>query len=585
MLKTLASYIKEYKKASIATPLFMIGEVVMEIIIPLLMASIIDDGINAPNGGNMQHVYFVGFLMVLTAILSLLFGVGGGWFGAKASTGYAKNLRKAMYDNIQTFSFSNIDNFSTAGLITRLTTDVTNIQNAYQMILRMCMRAPFSLLFAIIMSFMISPRLASVYLVAIVILGCILALIVSQATKHFSQAFPKYDDLNLSVQENVSAIRVVKAYVREEHETEKFKTASGNIYKIFCKAEGIVAWNGPVMNLTVYSCIIALSWLGAHMIVQDTLKTGQLMSLLAYCMTILMNLMMLSMIFVMMTMSAASAKRICEVLNEKADIVNPENPVFEVKDGSITFDHVKFAYKKDADTPVLNDINLSIKSGETIGIIGGTGSAKSSLVNLISRLYDVTDGSLKVGGRDVREYDIEALRNQVSVVLQNNVLFSGTILENLRWGNLNATEEECKRACELACADEFISRMPDGYNTFIEQGGTNVSGGQKQRLCIARALLKNPKVLILDDSTSAVDTATDAKIRKAFAEVIPGTTKLIIAQRVSSVEHADRIIVMHEGQVNAFGTHEELLATNEIYRDVYESQTGGSGDFDENGGV
>ncbi len=585
LLKTLGAHVKEYKGASILTPMFMIGEVIMEIIIPLLMASIIDDGINAPGGGNMPHVYFIGFLMILTAILSLLFGVGGGWFGAKASTGFAKNLRKAMYDNIQTFSFSNIDKFSTAGLITRLTTDVTNIQNAYQMILRMCMRAPFSLLFAIIMSFMISPRLASIYVIAIVILGCILALIVSQATKHFTQAFPKYDDLNMSVQENVSAIRVVKAYVREEHETEKFKTASNNIYKIFCKAEGIVAWNGPVMNLTVYSCIIALSWLGAHMIVQNTLKTGQLMSLLAYCMTILMNLMMLSMIFVMMTMSSASAKRICEVLNEKADIVNPETPVFEVKDGSISFEHVKFAYKKGAETPVLNDINLSIKSGETIGIIGGTGSAKSSLVNLISRLYDVTEGSLKVGGRDVREYDIESLRNQVSVVLQNNVLFSGTILENLRWGNLNATEEECKRACELACADEFISRMPDGYNTFIEQGGSNVSGGQKQRLCIARALLKNPKVLILDDSTSAVDTATDAKIRKAFAEVIPGTTKLIIAQRVSSVEHADRIIVMHEGQVNAFGTHEELLASNEIYREVYESQTSGSGDFDENGGV
>lgn len=581
MIKTLAAHIKEYKKASIATPLFMIGEVIMEIIIPLLMASIIDDGINKED---MKHVYLIGALMLLTAVFSLLFGIGGGWFGAKASTGFAKNLRKAMYDNIQTFSFSNIDKFSTSGLITRLTTDVTNIQNAYQMILRMCMRAPFSLLFAIIMSFMISPKLASVYLIAVVILGCILALIVSQATKHFTQAFPKYDDLNESIQENVSAIRVVKAYVREEHETGKFKNASNNIYKIFCKAEGIVAWNGPVMNLTVYSCIIAISWLGAHMIVQDELLTGQLMSLLTYCMTILMNLMMLSMIFVMMTMSAASAKRICEVLNEKADIVNPEDPVMEVKDGSIEFKNVFFSYKKDAETPVLNDINLKIKSGETIGIIGGTGSAKSSLVNLVSRLYDVTGGSLMVGGTDVREYDIETLRNEVAVVLQNNVLFSGTILENLRWGDKNATEEECKKACELACADEFIQKMPEGYNTFIEQGGTNVSGGQKQRLCIARALLKKPKVLILDDSTSAVDTATDAKIRKAFAEVIPGTTKLIIAQRISSVEHADRIIVMNEGQINGFGTHAELLASNDIYREVYESQTSGSGDFDENGG-
>ena len=532
---------------------------------------------------NMDHILLVGGFMVLAALCSLTFGICGGVFGAKASTGFARNLRKAMYENIQTFSFSNIDKFSTSGLVTRLTTDVTNMQMAYQMILRMCMRAPFSLIIAMIMSFVISPRLASVYLMAVVVLGCILALIVSQAMKHFTQAFPKYDALNESVQENVSAIRVVKAYVREDYENEKFKRASGNIYKIFCKAEGIVAWNGPVMSTTVYTCILLISWIGAHMIVQDSLTTGQLMSLLTYCMNILMSLMMLSMIFVMVTMSVASARRICEVLNERPDLTDPEDPVSEVADGSIRFENVSFSYKKDADAPVLKNINLEIRSGETIGIIGGTGSAKSSLVNLISRLYDVSEGSLFVGGIDVREYDMEALRNQVAVVLQNNVLFSGTILENLRWGDKDATEEECRRACELACASEFIEKMPDGYNTHIEQGGTNVSGGQKQRLCIARALLKKPKILILDDSTSAVDTATDAKIRKAFAQEIPGTTKLIIAQRISSVEHADRIIVMDEGQINGFGTHQELLETNEIYRDVYESQMSGSRDFDEKG--
>ena len=582
MIKTLGAQIKEFKKASLVTPVFMIAEVIMEMIIPLLMASIIDDGVNK---GDMKHIYMIGGLMILAALLSLTFGIGGGVFGANASTGFARNLRKAMYEKIQTFSFANIDKFSTSGLVTRLTTDVTNIQNAYQMILRMCMRAPISLICAMAMSFYISARLASVYLVAVIVLGAILAVIVSRAMKHFNEAFPKYDDLNESVQENVSAIRVVKAYVREDYENQKFKKASGNIYKIFCKAEGIVAWNSPVMNLTVYTCILLISWLGAHMIVQNTLTTGQLMSLLTYCMNILMNLMMLSMIFVMMTMSAASARRVCEVLTEEPDLKNPENPVFEVKDGSICFDHVSFSYKKDAKTPVLKNINLDIHSGETIGIIGGTGSAKSSLVNLVSRLYDVTEGRLLVGGRDVREYDMEVLRNQVAVVLQNNVLFSGTILDNLRWGDKEAAEEECKRACELACADEFIQKMPEGYHTYIEQGGTNVSGGQKQRLCIARALLKKPKVLILDDSTSAVDTATDAKIRKAFAEEIPGTTKLIIAQRISSVEHADRIIVMKEGEIDGFGTHEELLAGNEIYRDVYESQTGGSGDFDEKGGM
>ena len=582
MLKTLGAQIKEFKKASIATPLFMIGEVIMEMIIPMLMAFIIDEGVNK---GDMKNIYLAGGLMLLTAVCSLMFGIGGGVFGAKASTGFARNLRKAMYENIQTFSFSNIDKFSTSGLVTRLTTDVTNIQNAYQMMLRMAMRAPFSLLFAMLMSFYISPRLASIYLIAVLLLGVVLAIIVGNATKHFNQAFPKYDDLNESVQENVSAIRVVKAYVREDYENKKFKKASENIYKIFCKAEGIVAWNSPVMSLAVYACIILISWIGAHMIVQDQLTTGQLMSLLTYCMTILMNLMMLSMIFVMITMSVASARRVCEVLEEKPELANPEKPIFEVKDGSICFDHVNFSYKKNADTPVLKDINLEIKSGETIGIVGGTGSAKSSLVNLISRLYDVTDGRLLVGGVDVRDYDMEVLRNQVAVVLQNNVLFSGTILENLRWGDKNATEEECRKACELACADEFIQKLPDGYETYIEQGGTNVSGGQKQRLCIARALLKKPKILILDDSTSAVDTATDAKIRKAFAEEIPGTTKLIIAQRISSVEHADRIIVLNEGQIDGFGTHEELLAGNEIYREVYESQTSGNGDFDEKGGM
>ncbi|MDE6926732.1 MAG: ABC transporter ATP-binding protein/permease [Acetatifactor sp.] len=578
MLKTLGAQIREFKKASLVTPVFMIAEVIMEMIIPLLMASIIDDGVNQ---GDMGHIYQVGALMVLAAILSLSFGIGGGVFGAKASTGFARNLRKAMYENIQTFGFANIDKFSTSGLVTRLTTDVTNMQNAYQMILRMAMRAPFSLIIAMCMSFYISPRLASIYLVAVLILGGILAVIVSNAMKYFTQAFPKYDDLNESVQENVSAIRVVKAYVREEYEDKKFKKASENIYNIFCKAEGIVAWNAPVMNFTVYTCIILISWIGAHLVVQDELTTGQLMSLLTYCMNILMNLMMLSMIFVMITMSAASARRICEVLNEKPDLANPEKPIYDVKDGSIKFDKVSFSYKEGAGDPVLKNISLDIKAGETIGIIGGTGSAKSSLVNLISRLYDVTEGKLLVGGVDVRDYDMEALRNQVAVVLQNNVLFSGTILENLRWGDREATEEECRHACELACADEFIQKMPEGYNTYIEQGGTNVSGGQKQRLCIARALLKKPRILILDDSTSAVDTATDAKIRRAFAEEIPGTTKLIIAQRVSSVEHADRIIVMHEGQIDGFGTHEELLADNEIYRDVYESQTSGSGDFDE----
>lgn len=582
MIKTLAAHIKEYKAASIATPIFMILEVIMETAIPVLMASIIDKGVEA---GNMKHIYTVGAMMVVVAALGLLFGVLGGKYGAKASTGFARNLRKAMYENIQTFAFSNIDKFSTAGLVTRLTTDVTNVQNAYQMILRMCMRAPFSLICAMVMAFIINARLASVYLIAVIVLGCALVLIMSRATKYFGMVFEKYDDLNASVQENISAIRVVKAYVREDYEKDKFKKANGNIYNMFVNAEKIITLNAPLMQTTVYTCILCISWMGAKMIVGGSLTTGELMSLLTYCMNILMSLMMLSMVFVMITMSAASARRIAEVLNEKTDICNPQEPVYEVADGSVRFDHVNFAYGKNAAEPVLKDINISINAGETIGIIGGTGSAKSSLVNLISRLYDVNGGAVYVGGRDVREYDIETLRDEVSVVLQKNILFSGTILDNLRWGNKNATEEECRRACELACADEFIERFPDGYKTYIEQGGSNVSGGQKQRLCIARALLKKPKILILDDSTSAVDTATDARIRSAFAKEIPDTTKIIIAQRISSVEHCDRIIVLDDGMVSGFGNHDELMKSNEIYRDVYESQTGGGGDFDEPGKV
>lgn len=581
MIRTLLHEVKEYKKASFATPVFMILEVIMEMIIPYLMASIIDDGVNK---GDIGHIYRVGGIMIVAAAMGLLAGLLGGRYGAKASTGFAKNLREAMFNHIQTFSFSSIDKFSTAGLVTRLTTDVTNVQNAYQMCIRMLMRAPASLICAMAMAFFINRRLASVYLVAVMILGVVLMFIISHATRYFQQAFPKYDALNESVQENVSAIRVVKAYVREEEETRKFKKASENIYRIFVKAENNLVYNAPIMQLTVYTCILLISWLGAKMIVSSTLTTGELMSLLAYCMNILMNLMMLSMVFVMISMSMASVRRISEVLNEVSDIQNPDHPVTEVKDGSITFSHVNFSYKKDNDEPVLKDINLDIHSGETIGIIGGTGSAKTSLVNLISRLYDVTDGEVRVGGCNVKDYDMEALRNQVSVVLQNNVLFSGTILENLRWGNRNATEEECVNVCRLACADEFIQRFPMKYETHIEQGGNNVSGGQKQRLCIARALLKKPKILILDDSTSAVDTATDAKIRRAFREEIPDTTKLIIAQRISSVQDADRIIVMDEGRVHGFGTHEELLETNEIYREVYESQMKGSGDFDEKAG-
>ncbi len=578
MIKTLAAQIKEYRTVSIITPIFMILEVVFEMLIPFLMASIIDDGVEA---GNMQHIYAVGAVMVAAALCGLFCGVMGGKYGARASTGFAKNLRQAMFENIQTFSFASLDKFSTAGLVTRLTTDVTNMQMAYQMILRICFRAPVSMICAMAMAFLINAQLAGIYLVAVILLAAVLFFIIRGAMKYFKQAFPKYDELNASVQENVSAIRVVKAYVREDHETKKFKKASQGIYDIFSKAEKHVVLNMPVMMFTVYGCILLISWLGAKQIVQDTLTTGELMSLLTYCMNILMSLMMMAMIFVMMSMSIASAERICEVLNEKSDLTNPVDPVYEVPSGDIEFRHVRFAYNKESSEAVLHDINLKIHAGETVGIIGGTGSAKTSLVNLISRLYDVTDGSVLVGDRDVREYDIETLRNEVAVVLQKNVLFSGTILDNLRWGDADATEEECRRVCRLACADEFIEKMPEGYHTYIEQGGTNVSGGQRQRLTIARALLKKPKVLILDDSTSAVDTATDAKIRKAFAEEIPDTTKLIIAQRVASVMNADRIIVMDDGRVHGFGTHEELLRDNEIYREVYESQTNGGGDFDE----
>ena len=581
MIRTIAKEIKEYKWASIATPLFMLLEVLMETLIPYLMASIIDKGVNA---GDIGHIYRIGGLMIVAAAIGLLAGMAGGRFGAKASAGLAKNLRESMFGHIQTFSFANIDKFSTAGLVTRLTTDISNIQNAYQMVLRMMMRAPSSMICALIMAFAINRRLASIYLIAVVFLGIILFFIIRHATRYFQMAFPKYDELNASVQENVSAIRVVKAYVREEHETSRFRKASENIYRIFVKAEHNVIVNAPLMQFTVYTCIILISWTGAKMIVSNELTTGELMSLLTYCMNILMSLMMLSMVFVMISMSTASMERVCEVLNETSDLANPVNPVHEVADGSISFSHVDFSYKKDSAEPVLKDITLDIRSGETVGIIGATGSAKSSLVSLISRLYDVTAGEVQVGGRNVKDYDMASLRNQVSVVLQNNVLFSGSIYDNLRWGDPNASDEECQRACRLACADDFIRSFPDGYNTHIEQGGNNVSGGQKQRLCIARALLKKPKILILDDSTSAVDTATDANIRRAFRNEIPNTTKLIIAQRISSVQDADRILVLDEGRINGFGTHEELLASNEIYREVYESQTKGGGDFDERTG-
>lgn len=580
MLKTLGAQIKEYKWASIATPVFMLLEVAVDTIIPLLMASIIDNGVNM---GDTRHIYIMGVWMIVAALFGLLTGCLGAKYGAKAAMGFGKNLRAAMFRNIQTFSFANIDRFSSASLVTRMTTDVTNIQNAYMMLLRMAMRAPASIICAMAMSFFISPRLATIYLIAIIVLGALLLFISKAAMKYFDRAFKRYDDLNESVQENVSAIRVVKAYVREDYEKKRFSKAAQNIYDVFVKAEILVVYNSPLMQFTVYACILLISWLGAHMVVSSTLTTGDLMALLTYCMNILMNLMMLSMVFVMISLSLASARRISEVLNEQSTLHNPKEPLYDVPDGSISFKHVTFRYSDTAETPVLSDINLDIKSGETIGIIGGTGSSKSSLVNLISRLYDTDTGSVIVGGHDVREYDMDTLRNKVAVVLQQNVLFSGTILENLRWGDKNATTDECIEACKMACADDFIESFPDKYNTYIEQGGTNVSGGQKQRLCIARALLKKPRILILDDSTSAVDTATDSKIRAALAKTIPGTTKLIIAQRISSVMDADRIIVMDDGKVDGFDTHENLLKNNEIYRDVYDSQTNGGGDFDEGG--
>lgn len=579
MLKKLGAHLKEFKRASILTPLFMILEVVMEMMIPLLMASIVDKGVEA---GNMTHIYKIGAMMLGLAAVGLFGGIMGGKYGAQASAGFARNLRSGMFRNIQTYSFANIDKFSTAGLVTRLTTDVTNLQNAYQMILRMGVRAPFSMIVAIILAISINARLASIYLVAVLFLAIGLGIVMLCAMRYFREAFPKYDGLNASVQENVSAIRVVKAYVREKDETKKFEIASSNIYRLFVKAESVLTFNNPMMMVAVYSCILLISWIGAKLIVQDALTTGELMSMLSYCMNILMSLMMLSMVFVMITMSMESAKRITEVLDEESTLKNPKNPVMEVQNGEIVFENVSFRYNPTSEDPVLDNINLTIRSGETIGIIGGTGSAKTSLINLISRLYDADEGTVSVGGVDVRSYDMESLRNQVSVVLQKNELFSGTIAENLRWGNPDATDKELRRVCEIACADEFIQKFPDGYDTHIEQGGSNVSGGQKQRLCIARALLKKPRVLILDDSTSAVDTATDAKIREGFRTDLPDVTKLIIAQRISAVQDADRILVLDNGRVSGFDTHENLLKTNEIYREVYESQTG-NGDFDKKG--
>lgn len=578
MIKTLLKQVKQYKKESLLTPLFTALEVLMEVLIPFITASIIDKGIEQ---GNISQVYFYGGLMLIMAFLSLLSGVLAGKYAAAASSGFACNLRDGMYENIQRFSFSNIDKYSTAGLVTRMTTDVTNVQNSYQMILRIAVRAPLMLVCSMAMCFLINVRLSLIFLAAIVVLAAALGLIMTRTTKIFDEVFRKYDDLNASVQENVSAIRVVKAFVREEHENNKFTRAAENLYRLFVKAEGLLALNNPVMMLVVYGCIISLSWFGAKFIVVGGLTTGELTSMFSYVMSVLMSLMMLSMIFVMVTMSAASGRRIAQVLDEKADLTNPENPLMSIPDGSISFSHVSFSYKHGSGEETLHDIDLQIRPGETIGIIGGTGSGKSSLVNLISRLYDVDKGIVRVGGNDVRRYDMEVLRDQVAVVLQKNVLFSGTILDNLRWGREDATWEECREACRQACADEFIEQFPDQYETWIEQGGNNVSGGQKQRLCIARALLKKPKILILDDSTSAVDTATDAKIRESFVQKIPGTTKLVIAQRISSVQDADRILVLDDGRISGFDTHENLLKTNEIYREIYETQMKGGGDFDQ----
>ena len=575
MIKTLAKQIKEYKKDSILSPIYIAAEVILELLLPFIMASMIDEGVEV---GNMKHIVITGFIMLVVAMLSLFCGVMCGKHAAIASTGFAKNVRKSMFDNIQTFSFANIDKFSTAGLITRMTTDVTNVQQAYQMIIRMCVRAPLMLIIAMFMVVIINAKLALIYLVALVILGVALFFIIANARKAFMEMFKKYDELNSSTQENINAIRVVKAYVREDHEISKFKKACLNLYLSSVKAEKLVILNSPIMMFVMYGSILLLSWLGAQMIVVGDLSTGNLSSMFTYSTNILMSLMMISIVIVMLTMSQASAERIVEVLNEKSSITNPENPVMEVKDGSICFENVQFSYNTDEPKYVLHDINLEIKSGETIGILGGTGSSKSSLVQLIPRLYDVTEGCVKVGGLDVRGYDLEVLRNEVSMVLQKNVLFAGSIKENLRWGNKEATEEEMIRACKLAQAHEFIEGFPDKYDTHIEQGGTNVSGGQRQRLCIARALLKKPKILILDDSTSAVDTKTDAYIRKAFREEIPGTTKLIIAQRISSIQDADRIVVLNEGRIESVGTHEELLKISPIYQDIYNTQVKGGDD-------
>ena len=577
-MRKVIQQLKQYKRDTLSCIGLTALEVIMEILMPFITAIIIDQGVEA---GNLPVVYRYGVLMVLMAFLALVFGALAGKNAASAATGLSANLREAIYANIQTFSFSNIDKFSVPGLVTRMTTDITNVQNAFMMIIRVAVRAPLNLIFSFAMCLIISPPLSGMFLIAVVFLVAVIGTIMAVTLKIFKQVFRRYDDLNASVQENVTAIRVVKAFVREDYENVKFSKASQMLYKLSVKAEGLLAFNAPAMMVSVYFCIISVSWLGAHFIVGGSMTTGDLTSLFSYIMSLLMSLMMLSMVVVMISMSMASIRRIGEVLNEKADLTDPEDAVTEVADGSIDFNHVNFSYKHGSGKNSLSDIDLHIRSGETVGVIGGTGAGKSSLVNLICRLYDVDEGCVKVGGLDVREYDMEALRNQVSVVLQKNTLFSGTILDNLRWGNPEATDEECMEACRAACADEFIDRFPDGYHTRIERGGNNVSGGQKQRLCIARALLKKPKVLILDDSTSAVDTATDAKIRKAFAEKIPGTTKIIIAQRVSSVEGADRILVLDNGRVNAFDTHDNLLKTNAIYQEIYESQIKGGGDFDQ----
>ena len=582
MIKKLVSHLGEYKAASIKTPLFAALEAIMDVLLPTIMAFIIDQGIEK---GDMNAIIRYGLLTFLVAAIALVLGVLAGKYAAEASTGFAGNLRDAMYENIQHYSFSNIDKFSTAGLVTRMTTDVTNVQNAFQMIERMCVRAPVHLVFALTMAVVIGGPLALVFVVAVAFLVAVLAAIMIPTFRIFDRVFKNYDDLNASVQENVSAIRVVKSFVREGFENEKYTAACESLYKQFVNAESRLSFNNPAMLVAVYGCNIALSWFGAKYVLHGAITTGQLNALFGYIMNILMALMMLSMAFVMIAMSAASAKRIVEVLDEHTDLPPAKQPVQQVADGSIQFDHVTFKYKHGSGQPVLNDISFTIQPGETLGIIGGTGSAKSSLVQLIPRLYDAESGTVRVGGVDVRDYNLDVLRREVSMVLQKNVLFSGTILDNLRWGDANATEEECIRMAKLACADEFIQRFPDKYNTWIEQGGSNVSGGQKQRLTIARALLRKPKVLILDDSTSAVDTATDAKIRKAFWEEIPGTTKIIIAQRISSVQDADRILVLDNGQINGLGTHAELLATNAIYQEVYNSQTQGGGDFDKQGGA